>query len=75
MLAAYGLRSWGRTGLVALWHVEFSQTRDQAQAPCAGRQVLTTGPPGRPLCGLLSLVISGLFSGMLFSLHSIVFLI
>ena len=28
------------TGLVALWHVELSQTRDQTHVPCIGRQIL-----------------------------------
>ena len=27
-------------GLVALWYVESSQTRDQTHAPCIGRQIL-----------------------------------
>ena len=26
--------------LVALWHVEFSWTRDQTHVPCLGRQIL-----------------------------------
>ena len=29
-----------RTGLVALRHVEFSQTRDQAYVPCIGGRIL-----------------------------------
>ena len=28
------------TGLVALWHVESSRTRDQSCVPCTGRQIL-----------------------------------
>ena len=28
------------TGLVALWHVGSSQTRDQTNVPCISRQIL-----------------------------------
>ena len=44
LVAEHGL--WGvqaqqlwRTALVALWHVESSQTRDRTHAPCTGRQI------------------------------------
>ena len=39
-LEAHGLQQLWCTGLVALRHVESSQTRDQACVPCFGRQVL-----------------------------------
>ena len=29
-----------RTGLIALWHVGSSRTRDQTRVPCTGRQIL-----------------------------------
>ena len=32
-------------GLVALWHVESSQTRDQTHAPCIGRRILNHWTP------------------------------
>ena len=47
VVAAHGLRSWGTQapvvtahGLVALWHVESSWTRDRTHVPCVGRQIL-----------------------------------
>ena len=43
-VAAHGLQSMDSavwyTGLVAPWHVESSQTRDQNCVPCIGKQVL-----------------------------------
>ena len=30
----------GCTGLVALWHVKFSQTRGRTHVPCIGRRIL-----------------------------------
>ena len=35
------------TGLVALWFVESSHTRDWTHVPHIGRKFLTTGPPGK----------------------------
>ena len=35
------------TGFAALCHVGSSQTRDWTYASCTGRQILTTGPPGK----------------------------
>ena len=35
-----GLQQLWPTGLVALWHVESSQIRDQIHVPCIGRQIL-----------------------------------
>ena len=43
----------GRTGLVALQHVESSQTRDQTQVPCTGRQVLNHWATRDVLCVFL----------------------
>ena len=40
------LRVW-HTGLVALWHVESSPTRDQNGVPCIARQFWTTETPGK----------------------------
>jgi len=34
-------------GLTALWHVEYSQTRDQTHAPTLAGGFLTTGSPGK----------------------------
>ena len=43
MLQSGTLVSWAQelwhTGLVAPWHVESSQTRDQTHVPCIGRQI------------------------------------
>ena len=36
------------TGLVAPRHVGSSWTRDRACVPCIVKQILTTGPPGKP---------------------------
>ena len=45
-----GSRTWAQwlwsKGLVALWHVESSCTRDQTYIPYAG-MLFTTGPPGK----------------------------
>ena len=46
-LWVHGLSSSGYTGLVALWHVGSSQTRDQILVHCIGSQFLTTGPDHR----------------------------
>ena len=32
--------SWSTRALVAPWHVESSQTKDQTNVPCIGRQIL-----------------------------------
>ena len=43
-----------RTGLVAPRHVGSSQTRARTRVPCAGRQILSTAPPGKsPLASLV----------------------
>ena len=34
-------------GLVVRQHVESSQARDRTCVPCIGRQILSTGPPGK----------------------------
>lgn len=46
-LWVHGLSSGGYTGVVAPWHVESSQTRDQTLVHCIGSQFLTTGPDHR----------------------------
>ena len=35
------------SGLVALRYVGSSRIRDQTPIPCTGRQISTTGPPGK----------------------------
>ena len=37
-------------GLVALWHVESSWTRDRTCVPCIGRRFLYHWPPGKSQC-------------------------
>ena len=46
-LRAQARQLWHR-GVGAPRHVVSSQTRDQTCVPCSGRQVPTTGPPGKP---------------------------
>ena len=41
------------TGLVALWHVGSSQTRNRTCVPCIGRQILNHSTPGKPYSALL----------------------
>ena len=38
----------GRTGLVALWCVGSSRTRDRTHVSCVGSASFTTEPPGKP---------------------------
>ena len=40
VVAACGLSNWGSWALVALWHVEVSQTRDWTQVSCIGRWII-----------------------------------
>ena len=50
LVAEHGLQGSvvQHTGLVALQHVESSQTRDRTRVHSLGRQILSTVPPGKP---------------------------
>jgi hypothetical protein len=41
VLGHNGLQELCRVGLVALWHVKYSWTRDRIPVPCIGRHILT----------------------------------
>ena len=54
---AHDLQQLWHTGLVALWHVEYFQTRDWNHVPCIGRQI----PSSWTTREVLNVVLSHLF--------------
>ena len=53
-----------RTGLVSLWHVGSSQTRKRTSVPCIGRQILITGPSGKPQQCFILAILLGVYNDL-----------